>query len=324
VYLLIATLALRAIRRRQEASHFRELLLTNAHSSADSADPRHQLYVPWLYGRTAGGGTRGSYNAGTDRGRKANAARGNAMTEPDLTFAALPANARTAFRELAELLMPLAGERLLELAAFGGWLVDDPLYHGTPARSVAVLAQVDLRLLDQLARAGVRLGNLGLSAPLTMTPAYITASCDTFPLELLEVQQQHVVLVGQDHFAALRFEPAHVRLQCERELKSELLHLRQGLLAAAGNYKQLGVVCRQEAERSTRVLRGLLHLAGTVPGGRSAEIIAQAAGHTGLQLDGLAGLVAAPRQVDFAAFERFYQELTALAEYMDRLDQPAR
>ena len=245
------------------------------------------------------------------------------MSETHGNVAALPANSRAAFRELGELLVRLGGERLLELAAFGGWLVDDPLYDGTPARSVAVLQEVDLRLLDQFARAGVRLGNLGLSAPLTMTPQSIAASRDTFPLELLQIQQQHVVLLGQDHFATLRFEPAHVRLQCERELKSALLHLRQGLLAAAGNYKQLGASCRQEAERATRVLRGVLHLAGCAPAGRSSEIVAQAAGHTGLALDGLATLVGAPRHVDFPAFERFYQELTALAEYMDRLDHPA-
>jgi hypothetical protein len=242
------------------------------------------------------------------------------MTHRDLADAALPANSRAAFHELAELLARLAGDRLRELSAYGGWLVDDPLYDGTPARSVAVLPQVDLRLLDQLAQEGVRLGKLGLRAPLMMTPEYIAASCDTFPLELLEIQQQHVVLAGHGHFADLRFAPADVRLQCERELKSALIHLRQGLLAAAGKYKHLGALCRQEAERAARVLRGLSHLAGRALPRLSAELVAQVATSTGLPLDGLGAVVGQAGPVDFAAFERFYADLAALAEYVDRLD----
>ena len=244
------------------------------------------------------------------------------MTEPGLDVQELPVNTRAAFRELVPLLVRLAGDGLLELSAFGGWLVDDPLYRGTPARSVAVLRRFDLRLLDQLAREGVRLGKLGLRAPLVMTPQYIAASCDTFPLELLEIRHQHVLLYGEDHFAALDFRPADLRLQCERELKSELLHLRQGLLAAAGNYKQLGDVCRQEAERAVRVLRGVLHLTGRALPTWAAELVAQSAGATGLKLDGLAAVVADARHVDFAAFERFYGDLAALAEYVDQLGAP--
>ena len=245
------------------------------------------------------------------------------MTELSLDIKELPANTRAAFRELMPLLARLAGDGLLELSAFGGWLVDDPLYRGTPARSVAVLRRFDLHMLDQLAREGVRLGKLGLRAPLMMTPQYIAASCDTFPLELLEIRHQHVLLCGEDHFAGLQFRHADVRLQCERELKSELLHLRQGLLAAAGKYKHLGELCRHEAERATRVLRGVLYLAGRELPPLSADLAGQSANVTGLKLAGLAGVVADARHVDFAAFERFYADLASLAEYVDKLDAPA-
>ena len=77
---------------------------------------------------------------------------------------------------------------------------------------------------------------------------------------------------------------------------------------------------RREAERATRVLRGVLHLAGREPPGLAAEIVADAATHTSLRLDGLQSVVGAARYVDFGAFERFYQDLAALADYMDRLD----
>jgi hypothetical protein len=69
-----------------------------------------------------------------------------------------------------------------------------------------------------------------------------------------------------------------------------------------------------------RVLRGVLHLAGRGSPSLSAELVAQAADVAGLKLDGLQAVVAGAGHVDFAAFERFYEDLAALAGYVDRLD----
>jgi hypothetical protein len=241
------------------------------------------------------------------------------MTGGEVGVETLPANVRAAFADLVQLLSDLAGDNLLGLTAFGGWLVDDPLYRGAPASSVAVLKQFDLYFLDRLARQGTRLGKRGLRAPLIMTPDYIRASCDTFPLELLEIQQVGTLLCGVDYFADLHFERVHVRLQCERELKSQLIHLRQGLLAAAGHRKRLAIVCGRVAERSTRVLRGVLHLAGADLPRQSANLAERSAELTGIPLDALRQVMTDPRKVEFAAFERFYQEVSALADYVDKL-----
>ncbi len=240
------------------------------------------------------------------------------MATVEINVASLPANTQASFRELGQLTAELMGEELLGLTAFGGWLADDPLYAGTPARSVLVLGRIDLRKLDQLAARGPRFGQRGLAAPLLMTPPYIAASRDVFPLELLEIQQTGVLVLGVDHFAPLTFGPADVRLQCERELKSALIQLRQGLLAAAGRHKRLADVCRAEGDRLMRVLRGLLHLKGTTATG-AGRLVAAAATQTGLPLERLNAVVADPAAVDFAAFEHLYGELVALTEYVDKL-----
>ena len=240
------------------------------------------------------------------------------MATVEINVASLPANTQTSFRELGQLIAELMGDEWLGFTAFGGWLVNDPLYAGTPARSVLVLKRIDLRKLDQLAARGPRFGQRGLAAPLLMTPPYIDASRDVFPLELLEIQQTGVLLLGADHFGPLTFEPADVRLQCERELKSALIQLRQGLLAAAGEHKRLADVSRAEADRLMRVLRGLLHLKGTRATG-AGQLVAASAAQTRWPLETLERVVADPTAVDFAAFERLYGELVTLAEYVDRL-----
>lgn len=242
------------------------------------------------------------------------------MPEMTENVAALPMKVQGPFQEFTQRLSEVAGEKLLGFSAFGGWLAGDPLYADAPARSVVVLLDFDLRLLARLAEHGVRMGQLGLQAPLIMTPAYIAASGDVFPLELLEIQQLHIVLAGADHFASLQFDRQDLRLQCERDLKSELIHLHQGLLSSAGRYRQLGDLCRREAERAVRVLRGVLYLAGAAIPRLSDEIAASAATTTHLPLVALRGVLTGTRIADLNGFTAFYNELSAVADYVDRLD----
>lgn len=243
---------------------------------------------------------------------------------PQASFAgravALPARFAQAAVALRAQLTELAGAHLLGLTVFGGKLADDPAVETEPLRSVAVLPTVDLGLLARLAQRGEPLGRLGLSAPLIMTPEHLAAARDVFPLELLEVQVLRCTLHGADHFAALRLDEPHVRLGCERELRSELLHLRQGLLASLGSPANLRELCQSATRRSARILRGvlfLLHeaalpttLAGLIQAAaqRLALPLPEHLAHcTGSGDDGLNG------------FERFYGEVEALALRVDRL-----
>ncbi len=244
------------------------------------------------------------------------------MPNREFRTSALPVPYRDGFEQFARALVELAGDRLLGLSAFGGWLISDRFFEGTPARSVVVLNRIDLKMLSQLASSGARFGKQNVSAPLMMTPEYIKASCDVFPLELLEIQQLHAVVCGEDHFADLEFERNDVRLQCERELKSELIQLRQGLLAAAGRHKLLGELCLAVAERTVRILRGVLYLADPSNLAKSAsDVVKQAAKQTDVGLGTLGRLVGRPPEIGMPEFERLYEEIAHLATYADTLQR---
>jgi len=241
------------------------------------------------------------------------------MSERPADFHKLPAARRESFAELVRALATLAGKDLLAVSAFGGWIVNDPVYAETPARSVAVLKKVDLNLLVRLAAHGNDLGPKRVAAPLIMTPEYIAESRDTFPLELLEIQQVHCCVLGEDHFEALRFAPADLRLQAERELKSALIQMRQGLIAATGHRKLLGELCAAAAERCIRVVRGVLHLTGTAVPELAVDMMATAASATGVKLVTLSRAAANTDGFAFDDFHRCYDEINALAAYVDKL-----
>jgi len=173
-----------------------------------------------------------------------------------------PESMRAPLRRYAETLKELAGDNARSLTLFGAIAAGafNPRSH--TARSVFVVGDVDLDMLHRLARQGPRLGKARIAAPLIMTPEYINASMDTFPLEFLEIAQHRIRVFGEDHFRELSLEAADVRHECEREIKTIQLGMRQALLASAGRDKALTTVEVDVGERLLRSLRGLLWLHG--------------------------------------------------------------
>ena len=94
----------------------------------------------------------------------------------------------------------------------------------------------------------------GNRPPLCFTPAELAQSARAFPIEWLDLQQWHTVLLGEDPLAAVRVNRADLGLAIERELKGKLLHLRQRYLATRGAPK--AVLRLLEASLSTFLVLG--------------------------------------------------------------------
>lgn len=229
----------------------------------------------------------------------------------------LPASMRAPVQEYVDLIRTLAGVRALALTVFGPVLSGcfDPRRH--TVQSVLVVDEIDLALLRNLAGHGMRLGRARIAAPLTMTPAYIVGSLDTFPLELIEIQQLHFTVIGKDYFHELGFLDGHVRLQCERELKTMLIGLRQGMLASAGREKLLGVLERDVAAALMRTLRGLLWLKGHKEFKPAAEVLAAVESIANRRLSGIETALGASGRHGWREVESLYRDVEALGEIVN-------
>lgn len=172
----------------------------------------------------------------------------------------IPESMRAPVRSYANRVRELGGGNALALTVFGALAMGtfDPAKQAV--RNVIVLHAVDLDMLRQLAGEGMHLGKARIAAPLIMTPQSIETSLDAFPLEFLEIQQSHLGVFGPDYFQDLAIQDADVRLQCERELRTMLIGMRQGLLSAGGREKLLGPIEADVLERLVRTLRGMLWL----------------------------------------------------------------
>jgi len=220
-------------------------------------------------------------------------------------------------RNYAALLVSLGGSNVRAITLYGAVVAGtfDPQRHSV--RSVLVLESVDLEMLRRLAEHGLKLGKARIAAPLVMTAEYIKRSLDTFPLEMIEIQEQHVAILGEDYFADLSFEDAHVRLQCERELKTILIGLRQGLLSTAGRDKLLAHVEVGATEGLMRTLRGLLWLKGHQAATPAAEVVAEVEKIAGRPLPMVRDALGAAHLHRWNEFKVFYEEVAALGKAVD-------
>ena len=241
------------------------------------------------------------------------------MVATPIDVTQLPEAIRAGIQQLAEVLVELAGDDLRCYAVIGPALMDDFDAKRMHVQSVAVLARMDMSALERLRHKGVRIGKKGLRAPLIMTPRYIDKSRDAFPVELIEIQQLHTVVVGEDPFVDLAFQRSDVRLQCERELKRCLIQLRQGLLSSAGRDRVLAEVCTAAAEHVLRVLRALVWLAEQ-PAPRVSLAILEAA-EKAIERDfpNIRSAISGEPMSSFGAFERFYGDIESLADLVDEM-----
>lgn len=215
------------------------------------------------------------------------------------------------------LVSSLAGDRVLGLTFFGGVVagVFDPARH--TARNVLVMDEIDLSVLKRLAPHGPALGKTAISAPLVMTPRYIETSMDTFPLEFIEIKQMHETVLGQDSFDGLTFENAHIRLQCERELKVLQMGLRQGLLASAGREGCVDALEQDVGEGLLRTLRGMLWLKDIRESKPAGAVLDEIEKLIDQRLDGVRTALDAKATHGWTAFEQLYRDVERLGEVVD-------
>lgn len=110
-------------------------------------------------------------------------------------------------------------------------------------------------------------------APLLMTRAELEATTDVFTIELMDMQQHHRVLMGEDVLKGLQIPLRLHRVQVEYELREKLVLLRQHSLLALESDKRLWeLLVRSSASFVTLFRHALLALGEEVPAGKREAV----------------------------------------------------
>lgn len=229
----------------------------------------------------------------------------------------VPHSVRGAVRRYAARLLDHGGQCVRSLTLYGAVASGefDPALHTVD--NVIVMHEVDLDSLRRLAEEGYDFGRDKIRAPTVLTPQFIQASLDTYPLELIEIQQQFLVIFGEDFFGPLQFQPAHVRLQCERELKVLALAMRQAVVTEGGSQRSLHKAVAPSIQGLIRILRGLLWLKQKRQPLSAPAMAVEIEEIVGQRLPGVRRAVEAHGTDDWSTFAQLYHDIETLGRASD-------
>jgi hypothetical protein len=192
--------------------------------------------------------------------------------------------------------------------------------------SVVILHAMDLKFITFLAPLGKKHGKKRIAAPLVMTPEYIRNSQDAFPIEFLDFKLIHKTVYGEDIFRDIEIAGQPLRLQCEREIKTKLIGLRQGYISSLGKKEPLATLLVRSIIGSMALFRAIISLLGKEPPVLRAEVVSTFGAATridtavfGNLLLLKAGRIKPSEQELRALFESYYNALEATGKIIDEL-----
>jgi hypothetical protein len=149
------------------------------------------------------------------------------------------------------------GERLSSVVAYGGPVDGKP---DAPLTSLALVSSLGVGDLEGCARRAAYWERTALATPLLLPVDEFRRSLDAFPLEFAEIMRAHERVYGADPFAGLTIPRDQLRTACETQIKSHLLHLREGFIEARTTPAAVARLVAASAPAFTALLRNVARL----------------------------------------------------------------
>jgi hypothetical protein len=163
--------------------------------------------------------------------------------------------------------------------------------------------------------------------PLFLTLQHIDTSSDVFPIEFIEMKENHVVIYGDEIFDSIVIHSENVRLQCESTLKGQIIKLRQGYLELMAKPELLRRLMIDSLTGLLPTIKNILKLKGKVLATvKKDELISQLEKEYGIDVAPLIKVLynklkitkLAVNEVD-AVFEQYLDVIQRLAIAVDEL-----
>lgn len=156
--------------------------------------------------------------------------------------------------------------RLHSLVAYG------PRIEGEGDAPLTCLALVESLVLSDLEACAGRAHHWehhGLAIPLILPDQEFRRSFDAFPLEYGEILRAHERIFGADPFDGASISRDDLRRACEAQVKSHLLHLREGFIETGGRPQAIADLVGTSAPAFAALLRNVARLNGSASSNRA-------------------------------------------------------
>jgi len=167
---------------------------------------------------------------------------------------------RPAADRLVAGLRSVFGDRLQSVVAYGSHVEENG---DCPLSSLALVTSLAVGDLEACAKMSHGWQRERIGTPLLLPEDEFRRSLDAFPLEYGEIQRAHELLFGANPFDGITIERADLRRACETQIKSHLVHLREGFIEAGGTPRAVTKLVTASAPAFGSLLRNIARLNGS-------------------------------------------------------------
>ena len=220
------------------------------------------------------------------------------------------------------------GDQLEGLLLYGSAVRGEFLPGRSNVNILLLVTSYDSALLKQYSALHRKWSKEQILVPLFLTEEELRVSAAVFPLEFLEIQEQHQVLGGRDPFVGFQVPTDRLREAVVQGLTSNLLRLRQRYVEGGGTDDATTILLPLSITSTLPLLRGLQRLLGRQVLVQSDTVITDIAEQLKLDLQGLRDawllkrgqISPGPSEVP-RLFDRYLQTMTSLTRTVQQLPQ---
>lgn len=165
-----------------------------------------------------------------------------------------------------------AGE-LIAVLLYGSSAVGEYSKGHSNINLLVVLKNTDLPTLERSRKLVNKFSNRRIE-PLFFSQEHVSGFCHVFPIEFLDMKENHHCLYGTDVLKDIQVDLKNLRFQCEHELKSKLILMKQNYLRInPGNREDLKRFLFKNFNSVNHVLRNVLRLKGKEPSNDKGTVL---------------------------------------------------
>jgi len=242
-------------------------------------------------------------------------------------MAKVPKNPEEIFPGVTDDFKQVFGNDLLSIILYGSGAMGDYIPGKSDINFLITLTQEGIDHLDKAVLTVNRWRKRKVAIPLFMTEEDVLNSLDSYPVEFLTMKANHVTVYGKDILSMTSIEPGALRLQCERELKGKIFHLRSGFLETEGSARRLRELIKMSLNAFISIFKALLYLRSIdIPHGKR-HVIQAVAGTYSIDpgvfmkcVDIREGIDRIPASDIPGIFNAYLKEVGKLSRIVDRLE----
>ena len=220
------------------------------------------------------------------------------------------------------------GEQLEGMLLYGSAVRGEFLPGRSNLNILLLVSSYDSAVLKQYSAVHRQWSKEQILAPLFLTEEELHRSAAVFPLEFLEIQEQHRVLGGRDPFIGFHVKTDRLREAVVQGLMSNVLRLRQRYVEGGGGEEATMILLPLSITATLPLLRGVQRLLGRPVLSHSDAVIEDVAAQLKLDLQGLLDtwllkrgqISPGPHEVP-RLFDRYLQAATVLTRAVEQLPQ---